>query len=59
MREDSTSDVQKEEFSVVVPEEDDSIMETIYLPKNIIENKDGLFAVQQDEKGKSLKGWNM
>ena len=59
MREDSASDVQNEEFSVVVPEKKDSIMKTTDLPKNIIENKDGPFAVQLDEKGKSLKGWNM
>ena len=52
MREDSTSDVQNEEFSVVVPEEEDSIQKTISdLPKNIIENKDGPVVVQLGEKG--------
>ena len=59
-REDSTSGVQNEQFSVVVPEEEDSIQKTTYdLPKNIIENKDGPNFVQLDEKSKSLQNYNI
>ena len=58
VKEDSTSD--GEEFSAVVPEEEDSIQKTTYdLPKNIIENKDGPNFVQLDEKSKSLQNYNI